>query len=133
MDDDFLDEMRMDANELQVKAESEEPVIPSAPLPKTIDEIIEEIFEDKPKMVSLSYSGFEIPGSHLCVIVEPYPPLPKEALRAKTPGSISCSACGSSVKADYYHTKSSSSLRQGWKRGTSSEVQVRDSSLPSRR
>jgi len=85
IDDDFLDDMHIDANELQVKAEPEEPVIPSAPAPKTIDEMIEEDFEDKPKMVSLSYSGFEISGRYLCVIVEPYPPLPKEALhRAKT-------------------------------------------------
>ena len=85
IDDDFLDEMFMDAKELQVKAEPEEHVIPSAPAPKTIDEMIEEDFEDKPKMVSLSYSGFEIPGRYLCVIVEPYPPLPKEALnRART-------------------------------------------------
>jgi hypothetical protein len=85
MDDDFLDEMRMDASEPQVKAEPEEPVIPLAPAPKTIDEMIEEDFEDKPKMVSLSYSGFEITGRYLCVIVEPYPLLPKEVLhRAKT-------------------------------------------------
>jgi len=85
IDDDFLDEMFMDAKELQVKAEPEEPVIPSAPAPKTIDEMIEEDFEDKPKMVALSYSGFEIPGRYLCVIVEPYPPLPREAPnRART-------------------------------------------------
>jgi hypothetical protein len=85
MEDDFLDEMRIDVNGLQVKFEPEEPVIPSSPAPKTIDEMIEEDFEDKPKMVSLSYSDFEIPGRYLCVIVEPYPPLPKEALRrAKT-------------------------------------------------
>ena len=85
MDDDFLDEMRVGANELQIKAEPEEPVVPSVPAPKTIDEMLEDDFEDKPKMVSLSYSGFEIPGRYLCVIVEPYPPLPKEALhRAKT-------------------------------------------------
>jgi hypothetical protein len=82
MDDDFLDEIWMDA---KVKAEPEEPVIPPTPAPKTIDEMIEEDFEDKPKMVSLSYSGFEIPGRYLCVIVEPYPPLPKEAAnRART-------------------------------------------------
>ncbi len=85
IDDDFLDEMGMDARELQVKAEPEEPVIPLTPAPQTIDEMIEDDFEDKPKMVSLSYSGFEIPGRYLCVIVEPYPPLPKEALnRART-------------------------------------------------
>lgn len=85
IDGDFLDEMHTDANELQVKAEPEEPVIPSASAPKTIDEMLEEDLEDKPKMVSLSYSGFEIPGRYLCVIVEPYPPLPKEVLhRSKT-------------------------------------------------
>ena len=85
MDDDFLDDMCMDAKELQVKSEPEEPVIPPIPAPQTIDEMIEEDFEDKPKMVSLSYSGFEIPGRYLCVIVEPYPPLPKEELnRAPT-------------------------------------------------
>jgi hypothetical protein len=49
IDDDFLDEMCMDANELQVKAEPEEPVIPLAPAPKTIDEMIEEEFEDNQK------------------------------------------------------------------------------------
>lgn len=91
MDDDFLDEMCMDATELQVKAEPDEPVIPSVPASQTIDEMIEEDFEDKPKMVSLSYSGFEIPGRYLCVIVEPYPPLPKEELnraRAVEPPEI---------------------------------------------
>ena len=84
IDNDFLDEMCMDAKELRVKSEPEEPVIPSTPAPQTIDEMIEEDFEDKPKMVSLSYSGFEIPGRYLCVIVEPYPPLPKEALNRAT-------------------------------------------------
>jgi len=85
IDNDFLGEVCMEANETQVKAEPEEPILPSAPAPKTIDQIIEEDFEDKPKMVSLSYLGFEIPGRYLCVIVEPYPPLPKDALhRAKT-------------------------------------------------
>lgn len=85
IDHEFLDEMHVDANELQIKAEPEEPVIPLAPSPKTIAEMLEEDFEEKPKMVSLSYSGFEIPGRYLCVIVEPYPPLPKEVLhRAKT-------------------------------------------------
>jgi len=85
IDDDFLGEMHVDANEPKIKAELEEPVLPLAPAPKMIDEMLEADFEDKPKMVSLSYSGFEIPGRYLCVIVEPYPPLPKEALhRAKT-------------------------------------------------
>ncbi|CAG8570942.1 4394_t:CDS:1, partial [Acaulospora colombiana] len=42
--------------------------------------------DEKSKLaMSLSYSGHHIPGRYLCVIVEPYPPLPPEQLpRAST-------------------------------------------------
>ncbi|KAG8825266.1 hypothetical protein FRC20_007525 [Serendipita sp. 405] len=81
-----------------IKDEEPDPILPRSPsgFSRAID--VDE--DEKPKMaMHLSYSGYHIPGRHLCVIVEPYPPLrpdqlpiiePEKApeLRFKVPTSI---------------------------------------------
>lgn len=76
------DSMEVQTNDVQIKQEVVEITLPSnSGLFDTIQ--IDE--EDKPKMaMHLSYRGHHLPGIYLCVIVEPYPPLPPELLRGPT-------------------------------------------------
>ena len=67
-----------------IKTEDTEVQLPPLSAEDTIPINVDE--EEKPKMaMTLSYNSHYIQGRYLCVVVEPYPPLPSEQIPSREP------------------------------------------------